>query len=102
VTDLTDPWAPPVPPTAADLSRWAVSETLLERTAASDLVEAAVRRRDAWWCALAATVVPVGILIALIMTRVSIWAIFGGLLVTAWFWFAAAGNARDARDARRG
>ena len=103
VTDLhADPWAPPVALHPADLTRWASTETLLERTRASDLVEANERRRDAWWCALLATAVPVVVLFALILTRVSWWAIIGAALVTTWFVVATASNARDARNARRG
>ena len=92
-----DPWAPPAP---SDLSRWASTATLQERLRAGDLAEAAGRARDAWWCAVIATVVLVGFFLAPFVTRVNIWLLLGWALVGVWFCTAAASNARAARDAR--
>jgi hypothetical protein len=76
--------------------------TLQERMRASDLVEAAERIRDAWWCALFAAVVSVGFVVSLFLTRVNIWVILSGVLLILWFCIGAFSNARDARHARRG
>jgi hypothetical protein len=104
MTDLHhDLWAPPVAGTPAGLSPWAsTATTLQERMLASDLAEAAERSRDARWCALFAALVMLGFVVALFLTAVNYWILGSGALLSTWFWVGAAGNARDARHARRG
>jgi hypothetical protein len=88
-------------PIPADMARWAAVDSVLTRLAVSELAEAADRGRDAWWCAVLATLVPLGFLVALFTTRVNIWVLLGGVVATGWLWTATASNARDARHARR-